>query len=134
MLTLQKLKELKQNNRDKPVIYKLLATVIGECEQISKNPSNNEIIGVLQKMYRDNNTTLGECSEDRIDQIQELNEENSFLSQYLPTPLTDEELLTLIGSQMSEGKRMPDIMKYLSTNYESRYDSKKAILIINSLL
>lgn len=134
MLTLQKLKELKQNNRDKPVIYKLLATVIGECEQISKNPSNNEIIGVLQKMYRDNNTTLGECSEDRIDQIQELNEENSFLSQYLPTPLTDEELLALIGSQMSEGKRMPDIMKYLSTNYESRYDSKKAILIINSLL
>lgn len=134
MLTLQKLKELKQANRDKPVIYKLLATVIGECEQISKNPSNNEIIGVLQKMYRDNNTTLGECSEDRIDQIQELNEENSFLSQYLPTPLTDEELLALIGSQMSEGKRMPDIMKYLSTNYESRYDSKKAILIINSLL
>lgn len=89
---------------------------------------------MLQKVYKDNDITLKECSEDRIDQIQELNEENSFLSQYLPTPLTDEELLALIGSQMSEGKRMLDIMKYLSTNYESRYDSKKAILIINSLL
>lgn len=134
MLTLQKLKELKQANRDKLVIYKLLSTIIGECEQISKNPSNNEIVRVLQKVYKDNDITLKECSEDRIDQIQELNEENSFLSQYLPTPLTDEELLALIGSQMSEGKRMLDIMKYLSTNYESRYDSKKAILIINSLL
>lgn len=134
MLTLQKLKELKQANRDKLVIYKLLSTIIGECEQISKNPSNNEIVRVLQKMYKDNNITLKECSRDRVNLIQELNEENSFLSQYLPTPLTDEELLALIGSQMSEGKRMPDIMKYLSTNYKGRYDSKKAILIINSLL
>lgn len=134
MLTLQKLKELKQNNRDKPVIYKLLATVIGECEQISKNPSNNEVIGVLQKMYKDNNTTLEECSEDRIDQIQELNEENNFLVQYLPTPLTYEELSALIGSQMTQGKRMPDIMKYLSANYKGRYNSKDAIKIINSLL
>ena len=134
MLTLQKLKELKQANRDKLVIYKLLSTIIGECQQISKNPSNNEIVRVLQKVYKDNDITLKECSKDRVNLIQELNEENSFLSQYLPTPLTDEELLALIGSQMSEGKRMPDIMKYLSTNYESRYDSKKAILIINSLL
>lgn len=134
MLTLQKLKELKQNNRDKPVIYKLLATVIGECEQISKDPSNNEIIGVLQKMYKDNNTTLGECSKDRVDQIQELNEENNFLSQYLPVSLTDEELSALIGAQMSQGKRMPDIMKYLSANYKGRYDSKKAIIIINMLI
>jgi uncharacterized protein YqeY len=134
MLTLQKLKELKQANRDKLVIYKLLSTIIGECEQISKNPSNNEIVRVLQKVYKDNDITLKECSKDRVNLIQELNEENSFLSQYLPTPLTDEELLALIGSQMSEGKRMPDIMKYLSTNYESRYDGKKAILIINSLL
>jgi len=134
MLTLQKLKELKQTNRDKLVIYKLLSTIIGECEQISKNPSNNEIVRVLQKMYKDNNITLKECSKDRVNLIQELNEENNFLSRYLPTPLTDEELLALIGSQMSEGKRMPDIMKYLSTNYKGRYDSKKAILIINSLL
>lgn len=134
MLTLQKLKELKQNNRENPVIYKLLATIIGECEQISKNPSNNEIIGVFQKMYKDNNTTLGECSEERVDQIQALNEENEFIYQYLPTQLTEDELIALIGSQISQDKRMPDIMKYLSANYKGRYDSKKAVSIINSLL
>ncbi len=134
MLTLQKLKELKQINRENSIIYRLLATIIGECEQISKNPSNNEIIGVLQKLYKDNNTTLIECPKDRIDQIQQLNEENNFISQYLPVQLTENELSALIGSQMSEGKRLPDIMKYLSTNYKGRYDSKKAITIINSLL
>lgn len=134
MLTLQKLKELKQTNRENSIIYRLLATIIGECEQISKNPSNNEIIGVLQKLYKDNNTTLVECPEDRIDQIQQLHEENNFISQYLPVQLTENELSALIGSQMAEGKRLPDIMKYLSANYKGRYDSKKAITIINSLL
>lgn len=133
MLTLQKLKELKQTNREKPVIYKLLATIIGECEQISRNPSNSEIIGVLQKMYKDNNTTLEECSDDRIDQIQELNEENNFISQYLPVSLTDDELKAIIGSQLSQGAKLPVIMKYLVTNYKGRYDSKKAIILINSL-
>lgn len=134
MLTLQKLKELKQINRENSIIYRLLATIIGECEQISKNPSNSEIIGILQKLYKDNNTTLVECPKDRIDQIQQLNMENDFISQYLPVQLTENELSALIGSQMSEGKRLPDIMKYLSTNYKGRYDSKKAITIINSLL
>lgn len=134
MLTLQKLKELKQVNRENSIIYRLLATIIGECEQISKNPSNNEIIGVLQKLYKDNNTTLIECPKDRTDQIRQLNEENNFISQYLPVQLTENELSALIGSQMAEGKRLPDIMKYLSANYKGRYDSKKAITIINSLL
>ncbi len=134
MLTLQKLKELKQINRENSIIYRLLATIIGECEQISKNPSNSEIIGILQKLYKDNNTTLVECPKDRIDQIQQLNMENDFISQYLPVQLTENELSALIGSQMAEGKRLPDIMKYLSANYKGRYDSKKAITIINSLL
>lgn len=141
MLTLQKLKELKQINRENSIIYRLLATIIGECEQISKNPSNSEIIGILQKLYKDNNTTLVECPkdridqiQDRIDQIQQLNMENDFISQYLPVQLTENELSALIGSQMAEGKCLPDIMRYLSANYKGRYDSKKAVTIINSLL
>ena len=33
MVTLKKLKELKQIKRDNKVIYNLLNTIIGECEQ-----------------------------------------------------------------------------------------------------
>ena len=134
MLTIQNLKELKQNNRENPIIYKLLATIIGECEQISKNPSANEIIGVMQKIYKDNNTTIAECSEDRIDQIQDLQKENEFISIYLPKQLSKEELTAIIGSQIANNASLPTIMKYLVANYKGQYDSKTAISIINSLL
>lgn len=134
MLTIQKLKELKQSNRGNMVIYNLLSTIIGECEQISRNPSNNEIVGVLQKMYKDNISTIKECSKTRDIQVKELTEENDFLSKYLPTPLTEKELSALIGSQLTLGKSLPEVMKYLSTNYKGRYDGKDAIRIINHLL
>ena len=134
MLTIQNLKELKQNNRENPIIYKLLATIIGECEQISKNPSANEIIGVMQKIYKDNNTTIAECSEDRIDQIQDLQKENEFISIYLPKQLSKEELTAIIGSQIANNASLPTIKKYLVANYKGQYDSKTAISIINSLL
>lgn len=134
MLTIQKLKELKQNNRSNIIVYNLLSTIIGECEQISRDPSNNEIVGVLQKMYKDNDSTIKECSKDRAAQISELKKENDFLSQYLPVPLTEQELSALIGSQLSQGKHLPEIMKYLNINYRGRYDGREAIRIINHLI
>lgn len=36
MVTLKKLKELKQIKRDNKVIYNLLNTIIGECEQTNE--------------------------------------------------------------------------------------------------
>lgn len=133
MLTLKKFKELKMSNRDKPVIYRLLSTIIGECEQISNNPSNNEILGVIQKIYKDNQTTLSECPKDRVTLIYELNLENDFINQYLPEQLSKEELQAIIGNQISLKKKMPDIMKYLNTEYKGRYDGKSAILLIKEL-
>ena len=79
MVTLKKLKELKQIKRDNKVIYNLLNTIIGECEQISKDPSCSQVMDVIQKMYKDNKQTISECSVDRVDQLNTLNEENAFL-------------------------------------------------------
>lgn len=134
MLTLQTLKNLKQQHRDNKIIYTLLSTIIGECEQISKDPSNNEIIGIMQKMYKDNNTTLSECLNSHPEQAAVLMKENEFIEIYLPKQLTESELTALIGSQISNGMRMPEIMKYLSINYKGQYDGKLAVKIINSLL
>ena len=91
MVTLKKLKELKQIKRDNKVIYNLLNTIIGECEQISKDPSCSQVMDVIQKMYKDNKQTISECTVDRDDQLNTLNEENAFLERYLPQPLTKEE-------------------------------------------
>lgn len=134
MLTLQKLKEIKQASRSNEVVYKLLCTIIGECEQISKNPSNNEIIGVMQKIYKDNNTTLSECPVNREQEIVTLKLENEFISSYLPKQLSKEELTAIISSQISNKANLPTIMKYLVANYKGQYDSKEAINIINMLL
>lgn len=134
MLTLQKLKELRLNNRSNFIIYNLLSTIIGECEQISKNPTNDEILNILQKLYKDNNTTIQKCSTDRITLIETLKEENKFIKQYLPEQLSNNELSAIIVTQISQGEKLPTIMKYLSNNYKGRYNSKDAIKIISSYL
>lgn len=134
MLTLQRLKDIRQEYRGNDVIYPLLSTVIGECEQKSKNPSNNEILDVIRKMYKDNSETLQALSIERKTGIEKLEKENNFLSRFLPQPLTTEELETLITSQISSGQKMPNIMKYLSENYKGRYDGKVAVRICNIYL
>lgn len=134
MLTLEKLKQLRLDNRNSSVIYKLLSTIVGECEQISKNPTNNEILGVLQKVYKSNLQTIEECLESRPIQAEELQIENRFIAIYLPKNLTNDELTAIIQSQVSLGFKMPQIMKYLSENYKGRYDGKVAVKICNLLL
>lgn len=133
MVTLEKLKELKQSKREDRVIYNLLNTIIGECEQVGKELTSNKVIEIIQKMYKDNKQTISECSVDRVDQLNTLNEENAFLESYLPQPLTKEELTALIGSQLTAGNNMSKIMKYLSEEYKGRYDGKVAVEIIKSL-
>ena len=133
MVTIQDLKDIRHSHRNNKVLYNLLSTVIGECEQISKAPSEEQIISVMQKMYKDNEATMKECPSSKIDIIFDLTEENKFLSIYLPKPLADSELIKLIKDRMDKGEKMPDIMKFLAANYKGRYDGKKASQFIKDL-
>ena len=129
MLTLQRLKDIRKENREDQIIYNLLGTIIGECEQLSKNPSHNEIFTVIQKMFKDNNETIKVCT--REDMRADLDRENGFLSRFLPKPLTENELIAIINSQIAAGQNMSEIMKYLSENYKGRYDGKGAARLCN---
>lgn len=133
MVTLKKLKELKQNFREDKIIYNLLNTIIGECEQVGRELTSNKVVEIMQKMHKDNKQTMEECPVDRVDQLSILQKENDFLETYLPQQLTRDELVAIIGSQLSLGQNMPKIMKYLSEEYKGRYDGKIAIEIIKSL-
>lgn len=133
MLNIQDLKDIRSSHRNNKVLYNLLSTVIGECGQISKDPSEEQIISVMQKMYKDNEATMKECPSSKIDIIFDLTEENKFLSIYLPKPLTDSELIKIIKERLDAGDKMPDIMKYLIANYKGRYDGKKASQFIKDL-
>lgn len=134
MLTIQELKNLRINNRNDRVIYNLLSTIIGECEQISKDPSKDQIISIIQKMYKDNNLTLQSLSDDRKEFIDTLKKENDYLETFLPKQLPENELFALINSQIQSGSNMSKVMKYLSENYKGRYDGKTAAKICNDIL
>ena len=135
MLTLQRLKDIRKENREDQVIYNLLGTIIGECEQISKDPSHNEILKVIQKMFKDNSETIKVCN--REDMKSTLDRENGFFSRFLPQPLSEDELTAIINAQVQAGDKLPGVMKYLSENYNSRYDGKTAarlcIMLMNNL-
>lgn len=133
MLNIQDLKDIRSSHRSNKVLYNLLSTIIGECEQISKDTSEEQIVSVMQKMYKDNEAAMKECPGSKIDIIFDLTEENKFLSIYLPKPLADSELIRLIKDRMDKGEKMPDIMKFLTTNYKGRYDGKKASQFIKDL-
>lgn len=133
MLNIQDLKDIRSSHRNNKVLYNLLSTVIGECEQISKDPSEGQIISVMQKIYKDNEATMRECPGSKIDIIFDLTEENKFLSIYLPKPLADSELIKIIKDRMDKGEKMSDIMKFLTANYKGRYDGKKASQFIKDL-
>lgn len=135
MLTLQRLKDIRKENREDQVIYNLLGTIIGECEQISKDPSHNEIFKVIQKMFKDNSETIKVCNREDIKST--LDRENGFLSRFLPQPLSEEELTAIINAQIQAGDKLPGVMKYLSENYNGRYDGKTAarlcVMLMNNL-
>ena len=134
MLNIQDLKDIRSSHRNNKILYNLLSTVIGKCEQISKDPSEEQIISVMQKMYKDNEATMKECPSSKIDIIFDLTEENKFLSIYLPKPLADSDLIKIIQDRINAGDKMPDIMKYLNTNYKGRYVGKRASQFIKDLL
>ena len=133
-VNIQELKNLRINNRNDRIIYNLLSTIIGECEQISKDPSKDQIISIIQKMYKDNNFTLQSLSDDRKELIDTLKKENDYLETFLPKQLSEDELYALINSQIQSGNNMPKVMKYLSENYKGRYDGKTAARICNMLI
>ena len=134
MLTIQELKNLRINNRNDKIIYNLLSNIIGECEQISKKTSNDQIISIIQKMYKDNNITLQSLTDDRKELIDNLKRENNYLETFLPKQLSEDELYALINSLIQSGSNMPKVMKYLSENYKGRYDGKTAARICNMLI
>lgn len=56
------------------------------------------------------------------------------LENYLPEMLDEEELRYIAEVLLAEGKKMPDMMKYLRTECANRYDGKLASSIAKEIL
>jgi uncharacterized protein YqeY len=113
----------------------VLSVLITELEKIEKlelkfrakgEVTDTEIKVVIKKLV-DSNV---ECNNE---------EENVYLNCYLPSTLSENELLTIIISEVNANgynslKDMGKVMSYLSTNYTGQYDGKIASNFVKSTL
>ena len=104
-------------NRNNPVIYSLLAVLLGELD---RRPNQNtpvtpdDIYKNIKKLYE----AAIECGNA---------EEEEYLKEFIKKQLTDQELRDAINTIKYQGYRnMGDIMKMLSLQYPGQYDGKKA--------
>lgn len=84
----EKLLQLKQENRENPVLYNLIGVIIGECDRVGKDLSEEQIIAVMKKMHKNNVETIDNLieldDEKHTQKLIDLNIETLFLHQYLP--------------------------------------------------
>ena len=107
----------------------ILGVLLGELDQIGKDVSDEEVLKTIKKLIK-SNMEVG--SENTL-------KENDILEKYMPTILKKEELENIVDQQIYENgyskmKDMGKIMSYLSTNYTSRYDGKRASEIVKNRL
>jgi uncharacterized protein YqeY len=99
-----------------------LVTLLGELSRLdSKDPSDAQVVGVIQKMLK------GIEDMQKVRPSEELTQEAATLKAYLPQLLSEEELISIIAEARSNGITvMGELMKHLKDNYAGRYDGKLA--------
>lgn len=111
--------KLRSENLSDKTIKTLINTIIGEMDRISKDPSEEQIIKVLNKMYKSN---------EEVTQTEEIIKEQEFLNSLLPKMMSTEELSGIVDSL--NFKSIGEYMKYFKDNYSGKYDGKELSKII----
>jgi uncharacterized protein YqeY len=111
--------KLRSENLSDKTIKTLINTIIGEMDRISKDPSEEQIIKVLNKMYKSN---------EEVTQTEEIIKEQEFLNSLLPKMMSTEELSSIVDSL--NFKSIGEYMKYFKDNYSGKYDGKELSKII----
>lgn len=121
----------------------LLTTLIGEAAMIGKNDGNrestdDEVITVVKKFIK-NNKELMNIVKPETDGYADAKAENEFLTQYIPSQMTEEELRVAVQSRICtldeiSPKLMGSIMKWLKDNYVGHYDGNLASKVVKELL
>jgi uncharacterized protein YqeY len=99
-----------------------------EVTRDSKTPEDAKVVAVIKSMIKKAEDT-NSLTEDEI----------KLLVKYLPTQLTDPELIVRISDEIKKQgyagpKDMGKVMGFLKSNYDGQYDGKKASLIIKNIL
>ena len=133
---------LKSKNRDKTDFLSLVrAELKNQAIDLKKNKlEDSEVLPVLkkqQKRLQDAKEAI--ASSERKDLLQSIENELALLAEYLPQPLSDEELSKIIEeviteAQASSMKDMGRVMKEVIEKAGARADSKKISEIVKAKL
>ncbi|MCX7877856.1 MAG: GatB/YqeY domain-containing protein [Ignavibacteria bacterium] len=103
----------------------LLSTLYAEIFTQSKSDkglTSEDEIKIIRKFIKniDETLSLDISAENR----EKFTKEKEILEHYLPRQLSEDEIISLIKSQIAEGKTMKDIMSYFKEKYPGQYDGK----------
>lgn len=138
----QALKEaMKARDELKKRVLRLALAAIKNAE-IDKGEALDEptILGILQKEVKARHETIeGAERANRPDLISEAQAEIDYLEEFLPQPLTTEEVETLAREAIAEvgattPREMGMVMKVLMPRVKGRADGKEVSLIVRQLL
>lgn len=103
----------------------ILSIILGKLVTISKDKeiTDSEVIVLLQKTSKELDEQILEFTKaNRIEKVEELKNQKSFVESYLPKMLTEEEIINIINSL--EDKSIQNVMKHFKTNYQGLVDMK----------
>ena len=128
--------DLKTSMKEKQTLRKntitMLRSRIKQYEVDNRLTADDDLImQMIQKEIKDRNDTLDSLKgTDRAELIKDTEEEISYLSEYLPKQMDDDELNDLVGAVVAEVgatsmKDMGAVMKLAKERSESRVDAKR---------
>lgn len=132
---------MKEHNKKKLDVIKLLKAAI-QMEEINskKELSDEEILNIIVKQVKMRKDALVDFEKaSRNDLIDAYNEEINILNQYLPTALTEEEIIKIIDDAFeiikpTSTSDMGKIMKEVSPKLKARADMGEVSKIIKDKL
>ena len=132
---------LKSGDKIRLNTIRLVLTAIKFAEVDSKEPlSEDALIAIFQKQAKMRRETISDAEKaDRRDLIPDLEEELSILNEYLPEPVSEEDLKALVVSAIKEAdaqdpEDMGKVMKIIMPQVGGRADGKLVSQFVRTFL
>lgn len=119
-----------KDNTATSVLTTLVGELEGQAKRVGTDITDDMVVQTCKKFILNNNETL------KLSVTTEVNErliaENTALTVYLPTQLTEQDLRSIITSLNT--KNLGEVMKHLKDNYSGQYDGKLASSVAKELM
>ncbi len=132
---------LKSGDKIRLNTIRLVLTAIKFAEVDSKEPlSEDALLAIFQKQAKMRRETISDAEKaDRKDLIPDLKEELSILNEYLPKPLSEDDLKTMVRTAIEQAdaqspQEMGKVMKILMPQVSGRADGKLVSQLVRNLL